>query len=575
MKNQSENFYHISRSALYFICGIVIATYLKIWLSDVYLLRAVYAPHDDHHFVTLASYILNGDWLGPFDKYTQYTLMKGVFYPLFISVCNVAGIPLLTGQHLLYSAACILFIVSISPYVKNKWWLFAIFMFLLFNPFTLIVDRVFRLGIYPALTIFVLASAFGLYTRAFNKNAKPLYWALSLGLSLSAFWHTREEAIWIIPSMIVLLFYTGFQIWRGRQVEIKKITALYLLPLLMLGISTLLLATMNWHKYGVFTSLEIHSSEFESAYSGLLRIKTKKFIRYYPVLKEARDKAYEVSPAFAELKPFLEGKSGRQWQGRRPDIPAAFFIWAFRDAVQQAGYYNRYKPDTPENIKQTFNFYQRMGNEINDACENGKLECAELISPFMPQWHSKHTALLLPTYYEILKTLVSFDGLDYKREGQFSNGTFRSLQLFSTVSNEVLMPDRSRMVTVSPDFYKRTATVKKTIVRNIWKNFYANIIPWLFILFLVFIPARGIYELATNSVHAVTVLGLTSLAAIASNTAILTLVRITSYPEIDRAMSPGYPVVIIFIISGLIVLTQLVTGVIKNRTVEPGSSRKD
>ena len=60
-------------------------------------------------------------------------------------------------------------------------------------------------------------------------------------------------------------------------------------------------------------------------------------------------------------------------------------------------------PDTPENIKQTFNFYQRMGNEINDACENGKLECAELISPFIPQWHSKHTALLLPTYYETTK----------------------------------------------------------------------------------------------------------------------------------------------------------------------------
>ena len=93
----------------------------------------------------------------------------------------------------------------------------------------------------------------------------------------------------------------------------------------MLGISTLLLATMNWHKYGVFTSLEIHSSEFESAYSGLLRIKTKKFIRYYPVLKEARDKAYEVSPAFAELKPFLEGKSGRQWQGSEAGYTGSFF----------------------------------------------------------------------------------------------------------------------------------------------------------------------------------------------------------------------------------------------------------
>ena len=94
MENQSENFYHISRSALYLVCGIVMATYLKIWLCRCLLLRAVYAPHDDNHFVTLASHILNGDWLGPFDKYTQYTLMKGVFYPLFISFCNVAGIPL-------------------------------------------------------------------------------------------------------------------------------------------------------------------------------------------------------------------------------------------------------------------------------------------------------------------------------------------------------------------------------------------------------------------------------------------------------------------------------------------------
>ena len=574
MGNNKEDYYRVSRSTLYLACGIAIATYLKIWLGDVYMLRAIYAPHDDHHFVTLASHLLNGDWLGPYDQYTQYTLMKGVFYPLWISFSNVLSIPLLTSQHLLYASASVVFIISISPYVKNKWWLYIIFIFLLFNPFTIIVDRVFRLGIYPALTILVIASAFALYTRSFMKDGKPLPWAIILGLSLSALWHTREEAIWIIPSLVVLLFFTVLRIWTDKGASVKKITILYLIPVAMLGLSTLAIATMNWQKYGVFTPLEIHSNEFESAYSGLLRIKTDKWIRYYPVLKEAREKAYEVSPAFAELRPYLEGRSGKQWQGRRPDIPGAFFIWAFRDAVQQAGYYNRRNAEDQANIKLTFEFYERMGKELSDACDTGKLECTSLLSPFMPQWHKNHTALLIPTYYEILKTLVSFDGFDYRKDELYSTGTYRSLQLFETVTNESIVPDQGSIVRVRPDFYKRTSAVKKKIVRNIWKNFYVNIVPWLFIFFLIFVPARGIYELVTRRYHPATVLGLSALAAVFSNTMILTLVRITSYPEIDRAMSPGYPVLIIFIISGLIVLAQTATGRIKKRQVETGSSEE-
>jgi hypothetical protein len=567
LEKQAENIYSVSKSTVYLITGIVIATYLKIWLADAYLLQAVFAPHDDNHFITLASHILNGDWLGPYDQYTQYTLMKGVFYPLWISFSNVLGIPLLTGQHLLYSLACALFIISLSPYINNKWWLFVIYIFLLLNPHTMVVDRVFRMGIYPALTILVIASAFGLYTRSIADKGKPLLWAICLGLSLSAFWHTREEGIWIVPSMLVMLFFTLFRIFVDKEARLKKIAFLYSIPLLLLGLSSLSLATMNWNKYGVFTVLEINSSEFKSAYSGLLRIKTEKFIRYYPVLKEAREKAYEVSPAFAELKPFIEGKSGKQWQGRRPDIPAAFFIWVFRDAVQQAGYYNRYKPDTADNIKHTFEFYQRMGNEISDACDTGKLECTTLLSPFMPQWHKEYTDLLFPTYYEVLKLLVSFEAFDYKRDNLYSVGDNRTFQLFETVTNEIIAPDRASIVNLRPEFYKTTNAAKKKVIRNIWRNFYANPLQWLFILFLFLIPIRAIYELITRKYHFATVLGLSALAALLSNTMILSLVRITSYHSIARAMSPGYAVLIIFVICGFITLQHLVAGRLKKRAL--------
>ena len=560
MGNNKENFFQVSRSTVYLACGIALATYLKIWLGDAYMLRAVFAPHDDNHFVTLASHILNGDWLGPYDKYTQYTLMKGVFYPLFISFSNVLGIPLLTGQHLLYAAATVLFILSISPYVKNKWWLFIIYIFLLFNPFTIIVDRVFRLGIYPALTILVIASAFGLYSRSFMKNGKSWRWAILLGLSLSAFWHTREEGIWIIPSLLVIVLFTLFRTWTDKESSLKKIAILYLIPMALLGLSTLILAAMNWHNYGVFTPLEIHSSEFESAYSGLLRIKTDKYLRYYPVLKEARVKAYEVSPAFAELKPYLEGKSGKGWQGARPDIPAAYFIWAFRDAVQKAGYYNFEYSDNPKNIKQTFEFYKRMGSELNDACDTGKLECTRLVSSFIPQWRKEFTDLLFPTYLKTLKMLVTFDGFDYKRRDMYSTGSNRTFQLFGTVTNEILMPDRNSVVQMRPEFYKEYTSVKKRITRNIWKNFYVSTIPWLFVFFVIFMLVRGAYELVKGNYHPVTVLGLSALAAVLSNTAILTLVSITSYSEINRAMNPGYPVLIIFIICGFVLLSGLVVG---------------
>lgn len=566
MKNCTNNTFSITRSNLYFAIGLILATYLKIWLSDVYLLRAIYAPHDDLHFVTLASHILNGNWLGSYDEYTQYTLMKGFFYPLWIALSNFFGVPLLTGQHLLYSAASFLFVASLSPLVKHKGWLFIIFLFLIFNPFTLIVDRVFRLGIYPALTIFVIASAFGMYTRVFIENSKPLLWAIGLGLSLSAFWHTREEAIWIIPSLLVLFSFTLLRAWSEKNRNIKYILALYLVPVLIPVFFTLSLATMNWHKYGVFTTLEIHSSEFESAYSGLLRIKTDKWLRYYPVLKEAREKAYAVSPAFAELKPFIEGKSGKKWQGRRPDIPAAFFIWVFRDAVQQAGYYNNYETGDRSSVIRTFEFYQRMGNELQQACTDGRLECASLISPFIPQWNYEYTKLIIPTYFEILKTLVSFDDFKYDRKDLYSNGTFRSLALFSTVTNEILQPDRGRLVEVRPEFYNRTVAVKKVVVKSIWKIFYVYFVPVFFLVFLFLVLARSVYEIVTRKYHSATVLGLTALAAIFSNTVILTLVRITSFNGIDRAMSPAYPVLIIFIVSGFILSSKLISDRVKRNS---------
>ena len=250
-KNNLTRIY-ITREQIFIATAMLCITLFRLWLSEAYTLRAFAAPHDDLHFITLASHLLNGDWLG---TYNHYTLIKGIFYPVWIAFCNLTGIPLLTAQQLLYTFACLMFILAINPYVRNKWWLVVIYSFLLFNPFSMIVDRVFRLGIYPALTILVITCAFALYSRIVSGFGKPLLWSLGLGIALAAFWHTREEAIWIVPSLLVFYFIIGLQAVFSKKHGLKKIVVLFSLPVLILAASTLTISALNWSKYGVFKIL--------------------------------------------------------------------------------------------------------------------------------------------------------------------------------------------------------------------------------------------------------------------------------------------------------------------------------
>ena len=69
-----------------FLLGCALISILKLWLLGPQEILSRSSPHDDTLFVGLALNILQGDWLG---SYTQFTLMKGSGYPLFISASNL------------------------------------------------------------------------------------------------------------------------------------------------------------------------------------------------------------------------------------------------------------------------------------------------------------------------------------------------------------------------------------------------------------------------------------------------------------------------------------------------------
>jgi len=148
-------------------------------------------------------------------------------------------------------------------------------------------------------------------------------------------------------------------------------------------------AATNYRYYGVFVTNEFVSGAFRAAYGALSRIRHETPRRFVVFPKDARDKAYAVSPAARELQPALDGQIGENWRTGGcalahneacPEILAGWFVFAFRDAVAAAGHYS--------SGRAAFAYYRRLAREINAACDDGRLSCLAarrtLAPPF--QW---------------------------------------------------------------------------------------------------------------------------------------------------------------------------------------------
>ena len=67
-------------------------------------------------------------------------------------------------------------------------------------------------------------------------------------------------------------------------------------------------------------------------------------------------------------------------------IPGGWFMWALRDAVAAAGHYS--------SGTAAADYYRRLANEINIACDEGRLECYGRRATMMAPWHSEYNSYL-------------------------------------------------------------------------------------------------------------------------------------------------------------------------------------
>ncbi|HVT71769.1 MAG TPA: hypothetical protein VHD61_01425 [Lacunisphaera sp.] len=404
-----------SAGRAWFYGGVALVA-LKLWLVAGHTVLAVgFAEYDDMLFLRLAHHLLRGEWLGP---YSQLTLAKGPMYSLFIAGVFLTGVPLFFAQHVLYAVSAATLGRALRPLVPRAGARFAIFAVVLFNPVTydaIIHTRVLRQQILHSEVLLVLSALVALYARRDLPVRRLLPWSILLGASLSAFTLTREEWIWLMPAVIPLWAAALFPLWRKRPADGRvRLAAILALPAALWAAGPLLVAVLNDRFYGVFTTCEFNQRDFKDAMGALMRPRPEHPLPFVPVTREVRMKLYPLCPTLALLRGELDGPTGETWAGitesltglppDRGEIGGGWFMWALRRAVDDTGHVH--------SGAEAAAFYRRIADEVNTACDTGKLDAGPRRSGFLPPLNGENLGRYPRALWNAIHMLTTFDAMD-------------------------------------------------------------------------------------------------------------------------------------------------------------------
>jgi hypothetical protein len=336
------------------------------------------AGFDDGLFMTLGQNLAEGKWLG---SYSQFTLMKGPGYPVFLALNNWLGIPESLACALFHCAAVTFFVAVAHRFIKSLLLSGVLFALLLWHPFALIETRIVREQIYYGqVLIFLAAAAFALFC-ARGARQTMLFAALA-GAVLGWLWLTREEGIWLVPGIALLAAAATLAAWRERRLLELGRASLVLIS--VFAATQVAFSAVNWMAYGKFVGVDFKEANFQRALRALDSVRSGGVKPFVSVTREARKQIYEVSPTFAALAPYFDGPADLGWAKVTCDamppscgeIGGGWFMWALRGAAEAAGHY--------ASPAEASGFFGQIADEISAACARGALQCAPQLVAEMP-----------------------------------------------------------------------------------------------------------------------------------------------------------------------------------------------
>ncbi len=442
----------------YYVVLLLIAAF-SIWIRTGFPVFAMpYMLHDDDLFIRLARYLEAGQWLGPYDN---LTLAKGMFYPLFIVIAFWTSVPLKIAEQGVYLVVSALTAGVIRRQASNSRLSLILFALLALNPvpWNVSLARVLRQGLYMSLSFaivtLVVIIAFPTFCETSHGLRRAVVQGIGLGLVSAAFWMTREEGVWLFPACAIVIALALIGIARRdwtpssereafppqRSTHLKAIALPLALALAVFAAADWLVAGLNYRHYGIFETNEFRSKSFLRAYGALSRIQHDEWRPFITFPKDARQRAYAVSPAARELANSFEGATGNRWLqiacsivNTKPclEVHAGWSMWEFRDAVADAGHYR--------SGKEAMRFYDTLADQINSACAHGIIRCLPPRATLLPPFRWEYLGETIEASKAVAK--VVFKMVDSPVGSAPSVGPAQGLAIFADTVDGLYLPEK-------------------------------------------------------------------------------------------------------------------------------------
>jgi len=432
---------------LLFVCAV---TALKLVLANPMLVQARPDQYlDDMLFLDLGQYFAQGNWLGPF---SERTLAKGPVYSIFVGLNLLSGFPLKLTEQILYLLASYFFASSAGRAAGSRMVTALVFAALAFNPASTMAEvaYVLREGIYTSLALLVLGCAIrGSMAVADGEPKSSVFWGGCFGLAFATTWLTREEGIWLVPALTLLLLAAAALGRENLAATRRWKSAAAALGSTILAFALVVgwVSAINWAKYGVFAVNDYRSGPFARAYGALQRIMQDRPISYIPIPNSSLTNAFDASTTLASIRPAFEREQAFRQESCRhyPDacgeIAGGWISWALRTAAAQSGIY------AEAGTAQAF--WDRVSAEINSACETGKLRCEEphgSLTPPVSRWPLER---LPASFLHGLRVLLTMG--DVSPQPRPSYGELTQIKLIESVVNQPATPPKSGLAVVTVD----------------------------------------------------------------------------------------------------------------------------
>ena len=311
------------------ILVLVIPTIVRIIISlKIPLFMQGDARADDYLYVRYAKSLLEGNYLGTFDG---YTLVKSISYAIYLYINNILGMPYRLALILFYILAISALVYTLNKIIKSTYFSVVLYLFLLYSPVMLHnenIQKVYRGGVLVSSSILVISCFIGIY--ASEKKMEKILWSIFGALSLPFFYYVKEDSIWIMPFICVIILIYCVENWfLIKETRRKKMLNLLLIfiPIISLLAVTVTYKKINQRYYGEYTITDRSSTNFKNVIHDLLVIsETNGGNKEIWITKQALEKAESYSPTLKKYEPVKKMYDNGGVKVYYGDL----FFWSFR-----------------------------------------------------------------------------------------------------------------------------------------------------------------------------------------------------------------------------------------------------